>query len=183
MITRFFPVVLLVVFCLFTPRSAHAQGPLTAGTVILTPYIGVAFDPDADASLAVAGSLGYLFTDAFAIEGELGHLFDMVPDDADVDSSLTTIHGSLTYFFVSDYVILPYVTGGIGVGNFSHRVEAPPDSIDRTEIGFNLGAGVTYQIGDDDRYMFRGDFRYFKHIDDIPSAWRIAAGVTLRLTN
>jgi hypothetical protein len=34
-----------------------------------------------------------------------------------------------------------------------------------------------------DSVWFRGDIRYFKHIDDVPSAWRFSVGVTLRLAN
>ena len=49
----------------------------------------------------------------------------------------------------------------------------------QTEFGFNLGAGVTYPIGR--ATYFRGDFRYFKHIDDVPSIWRFTGGIAVRI--
>ena len=162
-----------------TPGTAVAQPPLQPGTWLISPAIGLALDPDADPSLAIAGGLAYPITSFFAVEGELGHVFDMAPDDADVDSKLTTVHGSLLYFFRTPYVLTPYVTGGLGVGKFSHEVRNPPASISGTELGFNLGGGVTYPITG--ATWFRGDVRYFKHIDDVPTVWRFAAAVTIRV--
>jgi hypothetical protein len=161
--------------------AASAQSPLAVGTWTVTPFIGIALDPDADPSLTVAGAAGFPLTDALAIEGELGHVFDMAPDDSDVDSSLTTVHASLLAFFESDSVLTPYLAGGIGIGKFSHEVTRPPLDISATEIGFNLGGGVTYQV--DDPVWVRGDFRYFKHIDNVPSSWRFVVGVTIRVGN
>jgi hypothetical protein len=46
-------------------------------------------------------------------------------------------------------------------------------------VGFNLGGGVSYQLNTS--VAIRGDFRYFKHIDDIPSIWRFLAGVTVEV--
>jgi hypothetical protein len=173
---------LIVLVCLgFAPGVAHAQSPLASDTWLLTPAIGMALDSDADASLSVSAAAAYPFTPLLAVEGELGHLFDLAPDDAGVDSSLTTVHGALLFFPETAYVLQPYVAAGLGVGRFSHDVDAPPASIESTEIGFNLGGGVTYPI--DDALWLRGDFRFFKHIDDVPSAWRFSVGVTLRLAN
>jgi opacity protein-like surface antigen len=73
----------------------------------------------------------------------------------------------------------PYVAAGLGVGKFSHEVERPPASIESTELGFNLGAGLTYALTN--RAWLRGDFRFFNHIDDTPSVWRVAGAVTLRI--
>jgi opacity protein-like surface antigen len=103
----------------------------------------------------------------------------MAPGDADVDSSLTSVHGSVLYFFDTGYTLAPYAAGGIGVAKFSHQVTRPPASTDRTEIGFNVGAGVTLPLND--RAWARGDFRFFKHIDDVPSVWRLGAAITLRV--
>ena len=161
------------------PDSALAQPPLQAGTWLISPTIALALDPDADPSLAVAGALAYPITPLFAVEGELGHVFDMAPDDPDVDSKLTTVHGSLLYFFRTPYVLAPYVAGGLGIGKFSHEVTFPPASITGTELGFNLGGGITYPLSG--ATWFRGDVRYFKHIDDVPTVWRFAAAVTIRI--
>jgi opacity protein-like surface antigen len=160
-------------------KPAVAQAPSDRDRWIVSPALGLALDGDADPSLTLAAALGYTFTPALALEGELGHVFDMAPDDADVDSSLTTVHLSGLYFFDTEYAGTPYLAGGIGVGNFSHDVGQPPASIDATEIGFNLGAGITYPLSD--RAWARGDFRYFKHIDDVPSVWRVMGAVTLAL--
>jgi opacity protein-like surface antigen len=141
--------------------------------------LGLALDEDADPSLTVAAALGYSFTNAIAVEGELGHVFDMAPGDSDVDSSLTTVHGSLLYFLGTDDVVHPYVAAGLGVSKFSHEVERPPASIESTELGFNLGAGLTYALNN--RAWLRGDFRFFNPIDDTPSVWRVVGAVTLRI--
>ena len=172
---------LVVLMCLAAwPSLASAQSPLASDTWILSPSIGIALNPDADASLSAAVAAAYPLTSAFAVEGELGHLFDMASDDPDVDSSLTTVHGSLLYFLETGSAVLPYFAAGLGVGRFSVEVE-PSFSDSTTEIGFNLGGGVTYPMADN--VWLRGDFRYFKHIDEVPSAWRFSIGVTLPLGN
>lgn len=159
--------------------SAFAQEPFQAGEWMLTPSIGLALDSDADPSLTLAGGAAYFFAPGIAVEGEIGHALDLAPGDADVDSSLTTIHGSVLYFLDAGYVMVPYLAGGIGIGDFSHDVVRPPARIDQTEFGFNLGAGVTYPLADG--LYARGDFRFFKHIDNVPSLWRFGAGITVRI--
>jgi opacity protein-like surface antigen len=167
-----------VCLVLLSAASARAQSPLAPDTWTVSPAVGVAFDPDADISPAVGVGVAFPLTDALAAEGEFGHLFDMASDDADVDSSLTTVHAALLYFFDNAFVATPYVAAGLGLGKFSHDVVRPPASIEQTEIGFNLGGGLTYLLGE--RVWLRGDFRYFKHIDNVPSAWRLLGGVTVR---
>jgi opacity protein-like surface antigen len=160
------------------PATAQAQSPLQQDTVLVSGTIGLALDADADPSLTIAGAGAYAITELLAVEGELGHVFDMAPGDADVDSSLTTVHASALYFFDTAYVLTPYVAGGLGLGKFAQDVRNPPASIGRTEVGFNLGGGVTYPLGG---AFVRGDFRYFKHIDEVPSVWRFAVGVSVRV--
>lgn len=159
-----------------TPPAAHAQSPLEPDRVLVSGTIGLALDGDADPSLAIAGAAAYPISSLLAVEGELGHVFDMAPGDADVDSSLTTVHASALYFLNTSYVLTPYLAGGLGFGKFSHDVRFPPASIGRTELGFNLGAGVMHPFGGT---LMRGDFRYFKHIDDVPSVWRLAVSVSV----
>lgn len=168
-----------VALALLCSGRAYAQSPLEPGTWTVSPLIGLTLDEDADPSLSLTGIFGFPLNNMFAIEGEIGHVFDMASDDPNVDSSLTTVHGGITAFFESDFVMTPYLAAGIGLGKFSHKVAGPPADINTTELGFNLGGGITYQI--DDPVWFRFDFRYFKHIDDVPSTWRFAAGVTLRI--
>jgi opacity protein-like surface antigen len=171
--------ILALLTVLSIPSLALAQSPIEAGAWTFSPLLGVAFDPDADASLALAGAVDYHITPVFALEGELGHIFDTAPDVAELDASLTTAHASVLYIFDSEYAIRPYLAAGIGGGHYSVEVRTPRASLERTEVGFDLGAGVIYPL--DDRLGVRGDFRYFKHIDDVPSAWRFSGGVTLRL--
>jgi hypothetical protein len=166
---------------LLVATPAFAQSPLATNTWTVTPFIGVAFDPDADPSLTLGGAAAFPIGPTLAIEGELGHIFDMAPGDGDVDISLTTVHASLLAFFDTDFVLTPYVAAGLGLGKFSHQVTVPPADIEATEIGFNLGAGITYQIND--AVWARGDFRYFKHIDNVPYAVRFVGGVTIRIGN
>jgi opacity protein-like surface antigen len=160
------------------PQRAAAQAP-EPGSWLLSPMLGLALDADADPSLTLGAAVTYPVTASIAAEAELAHVFDMAPGDADVDSSLTTIHVSALYFFNTLDLMSPYVAGGIGIGHFSHDVRLPPASIDSTEVGFNLGAGLIRQLNE--RLWARGDFRYLKHIDDVPSVWRFAGAIVLRL--
>ena len=175
----------LVVLCVaaaalgLSPAPARAQAPVDTPGWLVSPFLGLALDEDADPSLTLGAALAHAFTEALAVEGELGHVFDMAPGDADVDSSLTTVHASALYFVDTEFVGNPYLAAGIGFARFSHDVDAPPASIGTTEVGFNLGAGITYPLSD--RAWARGDFRFFKHIDDVPSVWRFAGAITLRL--
>ena len=173
--------VLAILVIVITPSLARAQSPIQAGAWTVSPMLGVAFVPDADTTLSVSGAVDYHLTDVLALEGELGHLVDMVSDNADVDASLTTAHASLLYIFDSDFAARPYVAAGIGAGHYSIDVRAPRDNFDTTELGFNLGAGVIVPL--DSRLGVRGDFRYFKHIDNVPSAWRFSGGITFQIAN
>jgi len=82
--------------------------------------------------------------------------------------------------YILDFAARPYVAAGIGAGHYSIELRPGGQSFDTTELGFNLGGGLIYPL--DDRLAVRGDFRYFKHIDNVPSSWRFAGGVTLKLS-
>ena len=172
------PVVILATVLLASvPDAAQAQPPLQRDTWLLSGALGLALDADASPSLTINGAAAFPLTPVLAIEGELGHVFDIAPGNVNVDSSLTTVHATALYFFNTSYVLTPYVAAGIGLGKYSTDVGAT--SFGSTEIGFNLGGGVTYPLRG--ATYFRGDFRYFKHIDDVPSVWRFAAGVAVRI--
>lgn len=163
---------------MLAPAAAFAQSSLEPGTWTASPTAGLAFDPDADGSITLAAAVGYRVATNLAIEGELGHVFDMAPGNANVDSSLTTVHAAVLYYFSGDRVT-PYLGGGIGFGRLAQTVKPAPVSMKATEIGVNLGGGVTWPLAE--RVWLRGDFRYFKHIDDLPSVWRFAAALTIPL--
>ena len=173
-------VILAAVLLTSLPDAAHAQPPLQRDTWLLTGALGLGLDADGSPSLTLHGAAAFPLTPVLAIEGELGHVFDIAPGNVDVDSSLTTVHATALYFFNTSYVLTPYVAAGLGLGKYSIDVRTPPSSFDATEIGFNLGGGVTYPLKMWNATYFRGDFRYFKHIDDVPSVWRFSAGLAVR---
>lgn len=176
---RIAPVLILATVLLASmPHAAQAQPPLQRDTWLLTGALGLALDADASPSLSIHGAAAFPLTSQFAVEGELGHVFDIAPGNVDVDSSLTTVHATALYFVNTSYVLTPYLAAGIGAGKYS--IDVIPGSADfsTTEIGFNLGGGVTYPLTP--TTYFRGDFRYFKHIDDVPSVWRFSGGVAVR---
>ena len=170
-------VILAAVLMTAAPEVAHAQPPLQRDTWLLSGALGLAIDADANTSLAISGAAAYPLTSDLAIEGELGHVFDISPGNVDVDTSLTTIHATALYFINTSYVLTPYLAAGIGAGKYA--VDFPSSKFSTTELGFNLGAGVTYPIGK--ASYFRGDFRWFKHIDDVPSIWRFTGGIAVRV--
>jgi opacity protein-like surface antigen len=139
---------------------------------------GLAVDEDGDLSPAAGGAAAYAVTERIAAEGELAHAFDLAPADSADDSSVTTVHGSMLYFFTTPFTMTPYVAGGVGIAKLSQEVAGAP-AAGRTEIGFNAGGGVTYPFSD--RVWARGDFRLFSHIDDVPLIWRFTGALTLRL--
>jgi hypothetical protein len=159
------------------PDIAGAQAPLQRGTWLASGAAGVAVDPDGNASFVVDVAAALPLNSQIALEGELGHVLDLAPDESTVDASVTTAHGNLLYLFNTSYVLTPYVTGGLGVGKFS--VNTPAGDASRNEFGFNLGAGVFYPLAGG--ASIRGDFRYFKHIDDLPSVWRFTGGIAVRI--
>lgn len=170
--------VALAVFLISSfPHVADAQAPLQKGTWIASGGAGVAVDPDGNASFVVDVAAAFPLNGRVALEGELGHVLDLAPDESAVDTSITTAHGNLLYLFNTSYVLTPYVTGGLGIGKFS--VNTPVGDASRNEFGFNLGAGVFYPLAGGT--SIRGDFRYFKHIDDLPSVWRFTGGIAVRI--
>jgi len=169
--------ILAAVLMTATPDVASAQPPLQKDTWLVSGALGLAIDADGSGSLTIDGAAAYPLTRDLAVEGELGHVFDMAPGNVNVDSSLTTFHATALYFINTSYVLTPYLAAGIGAGKYS--VESNSSKFSTTEIGFNLGAGATYPIGK--ATYFRGDFRYFKHIDDVPSIWRFTGGIAVRI--
>ncbi len=175
---RIVPVVILATTLFASiPEAAQAQPPLQRDTWLLTGALGLGLDADGSPSLTLHGAAAYPLNSRFAIEGELGHVIDIAPGNVNVDASLTTVHATALYFVDTEYVLTPYLAAGIGIGKYA--IDLTPGSFSQTEVGFNLGGGVTYPLSGST--YFRGDFRYFKHIDDVPSVWRFSGGVTVRI--
>lgn len=171
------PGMVAVVLMLLSPCAAWAQSPVQQKTWFVTGSAGVAVDSDSNASLVVSGAAAYPVTKELVIEGELGHVLDLAPDDPDVDASVTTAHGSLLYLFNTDFKLTPYVAAGMGVAKLS--IDTPAGDGSRNEFGVNVGAGVMYPVSRG--LAVRGDFRVFKHIDEFPTIWRFTGGLAVRI--
>jgi hypothetical protein len=171
--------VLAALLVALIPHLAQAQTALQPQTWVISGMAGAAVVPDASNSMTIAGAAAYPLTSQVAIEGELGHVLDISPDTAAVDTSVTTVHGSALYLIDTDYVLTPYVAAGLGAGKYAINTKMGGGDFSTTEFGFNLGGGVFYPLGG--ATLLRGDIRFFKHIDNVPSVWRLAAGVSVRL--
>src|SRR5687767_15931573 len=112
-------VILAAVLVTAAPDVAHAQPPLQRDTWLLSGALGLALDADASPSLTINGAAAFPLTSQFAVEGELGHVFDIAPGNVEVDSSLTTVHATALYFVNTSYVLTPYLAAGIGVAKYS----------------------------------------------------------------
>ena len=100
-------VILAAVLMTAAPDVANAQPPLQKDTWLVSGALGVGIDADGSASLTIQGAAAYPLTSELAIEGELGHVFDIAPGNVNVDSSLTTFHGTALYFINTSYVLTP----------------------------------------------------------------------------
>jgi OmpA-OmpF porin, OOP family len=170
---------------LFTAAPAQAQSALPEpGTFDITPFIGFGtgfgddsldpFDPSASFLLGVA--VGYNLTTNLSIEGELGHIPDIVGDTDAFDLGITTFSANGVYHFDTETKFVPYATLGLGFGNMALDIEDVDDEDSSTEFLFNLGGGVKYPVTD--RLQVRGDLRYFSINDENPNFWRVYGGVT-----
>jgi OOP family OmpA-OmpF porin len=170
---------------LFTAAPAQAQSALPEpGTFDITPFIGFGtgfgddsldpFDPSASFVLGVA--VGYNLTTNLSIEGELGHIPDIVGDTDAFDLGITTFSANGVYHFDTETKFVPYATLGLGFGNMGLDIEEVDDEESSTEFLFNLGGGVKYPVTD--RLQVRGDLRYFSINDENPNFWRFYGGVT-----
>jgi hypothetical protein len=172
-------VIVTACFVAMLPVAAQAQSPIEAerGWAV-TALGGLGFPTEGETSPSAAVAGAFSVTQNVAVEGDLGHAFDVAPGDSAVDSSVTTVHGSVLYFFTTPFTLAPYVGGGLGIARFSQDVESA-EGTSRTEIGFNAGGGVTYPLRES--LWLRGDLRVFKHIDNLPVIWRLSGGVTIRV--
>ena len=150
-------------------------------TLTVTPFLSGAFGTSQNlgSSLGIGVAVGYDLTRNIGFEGEIGHVFDVVGDDANQDSSITNYSANGVYHFdVSRFT--PYATFGLGVEHVSRSVKNPdPLAIyapSATEVAYNFGGGVKYPVSE--RFVARADLRRFQSTDLSPDYWRLYGGLT-----
>src|SRR6266542_757184 len=113
-------------------------------TLTLTPFLSTSFGTSQDlgGSLGLGVAVGYDLTRNIGFEGEIGHVFDVLGDDANQDASITNYSANGVYHFdVSRFT--PYATFGIGVEHVSRSVKNPDVlaiyAPSGTEVAYNSG--------------------------------------------
>ena len=165
--------------------GAQARSVAEPNTVTATPFLGVSFGAShgAESSLAIGGAIGYDWTRRLGFEFEIGHVFDVAGDSANLDWSLTNFSGNAVVHFDAPHVT-PYATAGLG-----WELSSPGDDDDAildlripsdTEIAWNFGGGVKYPINQ--RLLARADLRRFQVNDLAPDHWRFYGGLTFFIT-
>lgn len=162
-------------------RPAQAQSLAEPNTLTLTPFLSTAFGTSQDlgGSLGLGVAVGYDLTRNIGFEGEIGHVFDVLGNDANQDVSITNYSANGVYHFdVSRFT--PYATFGLGVEHVGRSVKNPdPLAIyapSGTEVAYNFGGGVKYPVSE--RFLARADLRRFQSTDLSPDYWRLYGGLT-----
>lgn len=173
---------LIIVFtaALAATPSASAQSVAEPKTWTVTPFISSSFGTSNDlgSSLGLGFAVGYDLTSNLGFEGELGHVFDLLGDDANADWSVTDFSGNVVYHFDVKRVT-PYATFGLGYERSS--LDADPTLLAQfapssTEIAYNFGGGVKYPVSE--RFLARADLRRFQANDLAPDHWRLYGGLS-----
>jgi len=161
-----------------TPPTQSLAEPNTA---TVTPFLGTSFGTSQNlgGSLGIGVAVGYDLTRNVGFEGEIGHLFDVLGNDANQDASITNYSANGVYHFdVSRFT--PYATFGLGIEHVSRSVKSPdPAAIyaaSGTEVAYNFGGGVKYPVSE--RFVARADLRRFQSTDLSPNYWRLYGGLT-----
>jgi opacity protein-like surface antigen len=163
------------------PLTSAAQSVTEPGTVTVTPFLSSSFDvsDDLGKSMGLGVAVGYDLTTTLGFEGEMGHVFDVLGDDANIDWSLTNVSGNVIYNFRLPRVT-PYATFGIGFERSSIDVKNPDPLVlyvpSSTEVSYNFGGGVKYPLTE--LFVARGDVRRFQSTDLAPDYWRVYGGVS-----
>jgi opacity protein-like surface antigen len=164
-----------------TQPAQTAQSLAEPNTLTLTPFLSTAFGTSQDlgGSLGLGVAVGYDLTRNIGFEGEIGHVFDVLGNDANQDVSITNYSANGVYHFdVSRFT--PYATFGLGVEHVGRSVKNPdPLAIyapSGTEVAYNFGGGVKYPVSE--RFLARADLRRFQSNDLSPDYWRLYGGLT-----
>jgi opacity protein-like surface antigen len=163
------------------PLTSAAQSVTEPHTVTVTPFLSSSFDTSGDLgkSLGLGVAVGYDLTTKLGFEGEIGHVFDVLGDDANIDWSLTNVSGNAVYNFRMPRVT-PYATFGIGFERSSIDVKNPDPAAlyvpSSTEVSYNFGGGVKYPLTE--LFVARGDVRRFQSTDLAPDYWRVYGGLS-----
>lgn len=177
--SRFF--ILVASALLIVPVAAAAQSVAEPDTWTITPFLNTSLSTSNGLgnSLGLGVAIGYDVTTSLGFEGEIGHGFDFLGGNDDVDWSATNLSANAVYHFRVPRVT-PYATFGIGIERSSLDIKNPdvlalyvPSS---TEVTYNLGGGVKYPLSE--RFLARGDVRFFQANDAAPDYWRIYGGIT-----
>jgi opacity protein-like surface antigen len=172
---------IVLALCLASPAASRAQSVAEPKNWTLTPFLGGSFGTSNDlgSSLTLGAAIGYDLTSNLGFEAELGYVFDVAGDNANVDWSLTNFSANAIYHFDVRRVT-PYATFGLGVERSNLTIDEPdilalfpPDS---NEIAYNFGGGVKYPLSD--RFLARADLRRFQATDIAPDHWRLYGGLT-----
>jgi opacity protein-like surface antigen len=175
------PLVLVAVGLWGMPQEARAQSASEPNTVTVTPFLSTGFGASDELSASIGLGVGvtYDLTTRLGFEGELGHVFDLFGNDANVDLSVTNYSGNGVYNFPLRHVT-PYATFGIGVEHAGVHVKTPDPAAlypaSSTEVSYNFGGGVKYPISE--LFVIRGDVRRFQATDLAPDYWRVYGGVS-----
>ena len=161
-----------------TPPTQSLAEPKTA---TVTPFLSTSFGTSQNlgGSLGIGVAVGYDLTRNVGFEGEIGHLFDVLGNDANQDASITNYSANGVYHFdVSRFT--PYATFGLGIEHVGRSVKTPDPAAtypaSGTEVAYNFGGGVKYPVSE--RFVARADLRRFQSTDLSPNYWRLYGGLT-----
>ena len=168
----------------FIPAAAHAQAVTEPNTITVTPFISTSFgvSNELSSSLGVGAAVSYDWTRRLGFEFEVGRVFDVAGDTANVDWALTNISGNVVYHIPAGPRVTPYATAGLGWERSSIDVDTNDPvalslvSPSSTEVAWNFGGGVKYPLTE--RILARGDLRRFQVNDLAPDHWRLYGGIT-----
>ena len=180
---------IVIIMALGAPAPASAQSPSSEArsmaepnTVTVTPFLTGSFgtSDDLGGSIGLGVGVGYDFTRNLGVEGEIGHAFDVLGNDANVDSPVTNYSANGIYHFEVRHVT-PYATFGLGVEHVGRSIKNPDPLIlyapASTELAYNFGGGVKNPLSD--KFTLRADLRRFQSVDLSPCFWRLYGGVTV----